>query len=108
MESIEVADWTKPAVILKPHSRFLENVVAYLQAGSEFHAGVFRRSSKRFLQGWIKGEVPAAKFLVDDGAYFPGPCVRGKRGTYISKFRRETNAHWQMPSFRNPDPRTDV
>jgi hypothetical protein len=43
---------------------------------------------ERAVERGIEAQLPAADFLVDDGAYFPGPGVGGKSATLIADLVR--------------------
>ncbi len=56
----------------------------------------------------VEGEVPAAEFLVNDGADFPGPGIGGEVTLLIANFGGEAKPDRPFPRLRNRHTRPNM
>src|ERR1700674_3866578 len=108
VEWIEDRDRSVPRVIFQPASDSFGEIIARLHVGGKHYALMNAGAVKRAVERGVETQVPAADFLVHDGADFPGPGVGREGGALVSDFVRQTHPYRPVPRLRNAEAGTDV
>src|SRR6185312_6142106 len=102
-QRIKASDRPERAIVFKASAHHLGKVVRNFRVRGELKALICIQAMKRFIKGWIEGEVPLARLFVDDRANLPGPCVLRKLRPLIAHLVRYAHAHGPVPLFRDSE-----
>src|SRR5580704_777118 len=105
---IEAGDGAGFAVVFDAEGDLFGNVVTHFDGGREGHALVHIESMPGAFQGRVKGKIPAAQLLVDDGANFPGPGVGGVTAALVANLGGKAHIDGPVPLFGGSHARTNM